>query len=43
MVLDEAENLETDDDSNGHIDFIHAFSNLRAKNYNIKESDIIKT
>lgn len=31
------EKFEKDDDSNGHIDFIFACSNIRAKNYNIKE------
>ena len=29
--------FDYDDDNNGHIDFIHAFTNLRARNYNIKE------
>ena len=33
------EDFEKDDDSNGHIDFIHACSNLRARNYKIKEAD----
>ena len=37
------EEFEKDDDSNGHIDFIHACSNLRAKNYRIKECDRQKT
>ena len=37
------EDFEKDDDSNGHIDFIHACSNLRARNYKIKESDRQKT
>ena len=31
------EELEKDHDENGHIDFIHASSNLRARNYNITE------
>lgn len=31
------EKFEKDDDSNGHIDFIFACSNIRAKNYNIRE------
>lgn len=31
------EKFEKDDDSNGHIDFIFACSNIRAKNYKIKE------
>jgi ubiquitin-activating enzyme E1 len=33
------EDFEKDDDSNGHIDFIFACSNLRARNYKIKEAD----
>ena len=37
------EDFEKDDDSNGHIDFIHACSNLRARNYKIKECDRQKT
>ncbi len=37
------EDFEKDDDSNGHIDFVHACSNLRARNYKIKESDRQKT
>ena len=36
-------NLEKDNDSELHINFIHACSNLIAKNYNIEECDIIKT
>jgi ubiquitin-activating enzyme E1 len=35
--------FEKDDDSNGHIDFITSCSNLRARNYNIKEADRHKT
>ena len=35
--------FEKDDDSNYHIDFIYACSNLRARNYRIKESDRQKT
>jgi ubiquitin-activating enzyme E1 len=35
--------LEIDDDTSGHIDFIHISANLRAKNYNIKECDKFKT
>jgi ubiquitin-activating enzyme E1 len=31
------EEFEKDDDSNFHVDFIHAASNLRAVNYRIKE------
>ena len=30
--------FEKDDDANGHIDFITAASNLRARNYTIKEA-----
>ena len=37
------DNLEEDNDSELHINFIHACSNLIAKNYNIEECDIIKT
>ena len=33
------EKFEKDDDLNGHIDFIFSCSNLRARNYNIKEID----
>ncbi|XP_013913395.1 PREDICTED: ubiquitin-like modifier-activating enzyme 6 [Thamnophis sirtalis] len=36
-------NFEKDDDSNGHIDFITAASNLRAKVYNIEPADRLKT
>ena len=35
--------FEKDDDSNYHIDFINACSNLRARNYKIGESDRNKT
>ena len=37
------EELEKDHDENGHIDFIHAGTNLRARNYNIDECDRNKT
>ncbi|MCQ2819299.1 MAG: ThiF family adenylyltransferase [archaeon] len=37
------EEFEKDDDSNGHIDFIYACSNIRASNYKIKEADRQKT
>ena len=37
------ESFEKDDDTNGHIDFIHACSNLRARNYKINECDRQKT
>lgn len=35
--------FEKDDDSNFHIDFIHAAANLRARNYRVHESDHQKT
>lgn len=35
--------FEKDDDSNYHIDFIHAAANLRARNYKIHECDRQKT
>ena len=38
-----SENLEKDYDTNGHIDIIHACSNLRDKNYKILECDLKKT
>ena len=31
--------FEKDDDNNGHIDFIYSSSNIRARNYNIKEME----
>ena len=31
------EKLEKDDDLNGHVDFIYSCSNIRTRNYNIKE------
>ena len=34
--------FEKDDDSNFHIDFIHATANLRARNYRITECDQLK-
>ena len=37
------EEFEKDDDSNGHIDFIHTCSNLRARNYKIDECNRQKT
>ena len=33
------EEFEKDHDDNGHIDFIHASPNLRARNYDILECD----
>ena len=35
----EYENFEKDNNTNHHIDFLTAFSNLRAKNYKIEQSD----
>ena len=35
--------FEKDDDTNFHIDFIHATANLRARNYRITECDQLKT
>lgn len=35
--------FEKDNDANGHIDFVHAASNLRASNYNIENCDRNKT
>ena len=37
------EEFEKDHDDNGHIDFIHAGTNLRARNYGIEECDRNKT
>ena len=34
--------FEKDDDSNGHIEFLYAASNLRANNFRIKNCDIYK-
>ena len=36
------EKFEKDDDKNGHIDFIFACSNIRARNYNLQEMDKLK-
>lgn len=47
-IPDDTKNLfkikefEKDDDSNGHIEFIYAASNLRANNYKIENCDIYK-
>lgn len=38
-----AAEFEKDDDKNFHIDFIHASSNLRARNYKIPECDQFRT
>ena len=35
--------FEKDDDTNHHVDFITACSNLRARNYKITEADRLKT
>lgn len=35
--------FEKDDDTNYHIDFIHAAANLRARNYKITECDQQRT
>ena len=35
--------FEKDDDKNGHIDFIHAASNLKAETFKIEKCDKIKT
>ena len=40
LVINE---FEKDDDSNFHIDFVHAFSNLRANNYKIETVDRMTT
>lgn len=34
--------FEKDDDTNHHVDFVTAASNLRANNYNIEIADRIK-
>ena len=39
----QAAEFEKDDDTNFHIDFIHACSNMRARNYKIGECDMGKT
>ena len=36
------EEFDKDDDSKGHIEFLYAFTNLRAENYDIKKCDISK-
>jgi ubiquitin-activating enzyme E1 len=35
----EAQEFEKDDDTNFHIDFLHALTNLRARNYKLDEMD----
>jgi len=39
MIL--IEEFEKDNDSNFHIDFIHAMANCRASNYNLEPMDWI--
>ena len=34
--------FDKDDDSNGQINFIYCFSNLRARNYKLNECDLLK-
>ena len=36
------EEFDKDDESKGHVDFLYAFTNLRAENYNIEKCDITK-
>ena len=36
------EEFDKDDESKGHIEFLYAFTNLKAKNYNIEKCDISK-
>lgn len=36
------EGFEKDDDEKGHVEFLYAFSNLRAENYNIEKCEISK-
>ena len=36
------EEFDKDDDNKGHVEFIYAFTNLRAENYNIEKCDISK-
>ena len=36
------EELDIDNQENGHIDFIYAFTNLRAENYNIEKCELTK-
>jgi hypothetical protein len=38
-----SEEFEKDEDSNGHIDFIHSMANLRAVNYKLEQMDWITT
>eukprot|EP00003_Mantamonas_plastica_P023490 TRINITY_DN4238_c0_g1_i1.p1 TRINITY_DN4238_c0_g1~~TRINITY_DN4238_c0_g1_i1.p1 ORF type:complete len:1011 (-),score=457.88 TRINITY_DN4238_c0_g1_i1:44-3076(-) len=42
-ILLEPEDFEKDDDSNGHIDFITAGSNLRATQYGVETADRVTT
>ena len=34
-----ADSFEKDDDANFHVDFLHALTNLRARNYGLEEYD----
>ena len=36
------EEFDKDDESKGHVEFLYAFTNLRAENYNIEKCDIFK-
>ena len=36
------EEFDKDDESKGHVDFLYAFTNLRAENYNLEKCDISK-
>ena len=42
LDLIKIEEFDKDDDSKGHVDFLYAFTNLRAENYNIEKCDISK-
>lgn len=42
LDLIKIEEFDKDDESKGHVDFLYAFTNLRAENYNIEKCDISK-
>jgi ubiquitin-activating enzyme E1 len=42
LDLIKIEEFDKDDDLKGHVEFIYAFTNLRAENYNIEKCDISK-
>lgn len=42
LDLIKIEEFDKDDESKGHVEFLYAFSNLRAENYNIEKCDIYK-